>query len=501
MVEPTGEPPWSPRLWWSRVPGGAFGRHVVTLASGTAIGQLLLFIAVPVLTRIYSPADYGALGVFSSTLHMLVVLASLRYEQAIPLPEDEDVARSLLGLTFVLLAAMTSLVSLLVWLAGDAYVSAVNVPALRPYLWLIPVGFLGAGAYQAVVFWAIRRREFNRVARTKLSQGLGQVLAQVGLGLAGVGPGGLLIGDVVGRVAGGGGLLVLALRERGRARLTPASLMSVVTRYRRFPLLTTWAGLFSIGGLQLPSIVFSAGFGVAAAGLYGLSYKMLVLPTMLVGQAVHQVFLSRAAMVARDPPRLRQLTERTALALFAGGLPVFGVVALGGPQLFGAIMGHEWEPAGRYAQILAPWFVGWLVSHALSGLFTIREWQASALAFTASEFALRLGALLLGVRLGSPLLTVGLISVTGVIISITSIVRFMRAGYSSIGRVLGPAARLCGLATVSLVPAAIALHHNQEEVAVVAGVLAIATYYGILLRSQLATSILRFDLRGSGTPP
>ena len=132
MVEPTGEPPWSPRLWWSRVPGGAFGRHVVTLASGTAIGQLLLFIAVPVLTRIYSPADYGALGVFSSTLHMLVVLASLRYEQAIPLPEDEDVARSLLGLTFVLMAAMTSLVSLLVWLAGDAYVSAVNFPALRP---------------------------------------------------------------------------------------------------------------------------------------------------------------------------------------------------------------------------------------------------------------------------------------------------------------------------------------------------------------------------------
>ncbi|HEX6435244.1 MAG TPA: oligosaccharide flippase family protein, partial [Gemmatimonadales bacterium] len=224
MVEPTGEAPWSPRLWWSRVPGGTFGRHVVTLASGTAIGQLLLFIAVPVLTRLYSPADYGALGVFSSTLQILVVLASLRYEQAIALPEEEDVARSLLGLTFLLLTAMTSLVSLLVWLAGDEYVSALNVPALRPYLWLIPVGFLGAGVYQAVSFWAIRRREFNRVARTKLSQGLGQVLAQVGLGFAGLGTGGLLIGDVVGRVTGGGGLLLLALRERGRARLSVARL-------------------------------------------------------------------------------------------------------------------------------------------------------------------------------------------------------------------------------------------------------------------------------------
>ncbi|HEX6434556.1 MAG TPA: oligosaccharide flippase family protein, partial [Gemmatimonadales bacterium] len=236
-------------------------------------------------------------------------------------------------------------------------------------------------------------------------------------------------------------------------------------------------------------------------GLYGLSYKMLVLPTMLVGQAVQQVFLSRAAMVARDPGRLRQLTERTALALFAGGLPLFGVVALGGPQLFGAIMGHQWEPAGRYAQILAPWFVVWLVSNPLSGLFTIREWQASALAFTASEFALRLGALLLGVRLGSPTLTVGLISVTGVIISVASIVRFMRAGYSSIGRVLGPAARLFGLATVFLVPAAIALHNSHEWVAMVAAGLAIATYYGLLLRSGIARRLLHVDLRDSGTAP
>jgi lipopolysaccharide exporter len=501
MAEPTGEPTWPDRLWWSRVPGGAFGRHVVTLASGTAIGQFLLFLAVPVLTRIYSPADYGALAVFASTLQMLVVLASLRYEFAIPLPEDEDVARSLLGLTFVLLAAMASLVSLLVWLAGDAYVSAVNVPALRPYLWLIPVGFLGAGAYQAISFWAIRHREFNRVARTKLSQGIGQVLAQVGLGFAGMGVGGLLIGDVVGRVAGGGGLLLLALRERGRSRITPASLLGVVTRYRRFPLLTTSAGLLAIGGLQLPSIVFAAGFGVAAAGLYGLSYKMLVLPTMLVGHAVHQVFLSRAAMVAREPARLRQLTERTALSLFAGGLPVFGVVALGGPQIFGTVMGSEWEQAGRYAQVLAPWFVGWLVTHPLSGLFTVREWQASALAFTAFEFALRLAALLLGIRLGSPLLAVGLISASGVIISIISIMRFMHAGYSSIRRVLAPAVRLCGLAAISLIPVAIALYNNHERVAIVAGVLTIAAYYGILLRPHIAMRFLHVDLRRSGTAP
>ena len=62
-----------------------FGRSVVTLASGTAMAQLLLALAMPVLTRLYTPTDYGSLAVYASTLTVLLVLASLRYEVAIPL--------------------------------------------------------------------------------------------------------------------------------------------------------------------------------------------------------------------------------------------------------------------------------------------------------------------------------------------------------------------------------------------------------------------------------
>jgi lipopolysaccharide exporter len=482
---------WPRRLHWPGRPGDGFVGGVLTLVSGTAVAQLLLALALPVLTRLYTPAEYGALAVYASTLTVLVVLASLRYELAIPLPEDDEVAGSLLALTLVILAAMTALVSLVVWLAGDALVTRANVPVLRPYRWLLPVGFLGAGAYQALSYWAIRRRAFGRLARTKLSQGVGQVAAQVGLGLAGAGAPGLLVGDVIGRVAGGGGLALLALRDRPFARVTRASLAAAAGRYRRFPLLTTGAGLLNIGSLQLPSIVFSASFGVAAAGLYALSFKMLVLPTMLVGQAVGQVFLSRAAALAEEPERLRQLTERTALTLLAGGLPLFGAVALAGPQLFGGVLGSRWEQAGRYAQVLAPWFVVWLVSSPLSGLLSVREWQGSALGFSASEFALRLTALLIGAHRGSPMLAVALLSASGVVISVVSIARFMHAGHSSIGRLLGTATRLTALIAACYLPAAIALHAGHERLAALAGLLAIAAYYTVVLRSPMAARILQ----------
>jgi O-antigen/teichoic acid export membrane protein len=448
----------------------------------------VLVLAVPVLTRLYTPADYGSLAVYASILTTLLVLATLRYETAIPLPEDEAVAGSLLALSVLLLVGLTTVLGVLVWLTGDTFVAAVNVPSLRPYLWLIPVGFFGAGMYQLLSYWAIRRRAFGRIARTRMTQGFGQVLAQIGLGLAGFGTPGLLIGDVIGRVAGGGSLALLAIRERPPLRLSRPSLASAAARYRRFPMLTTWAGLLNVGSVQLPAILFSAAFGVAAAGLYALSFKMLVLPTMLLGQAVGQVFLSRAAAAARDPERLRQLTERTALTLFACGLPAFAVVAMAGPELFATVMGAQWEPAGRYAQVLAPWFVVGLGSNPLSGLLNVREWQGSALAFSAFEFALRLGALLVGAHRGSPLLAVALLSASGVVISSISIVRFLHAGHSSVGRLIGPAARLVALTAACLLPVALALYAGTPRAAVALAVLGIGVYYLLAVRSPFAAS-------------
>ena len=460
----------------------AFARSVLTLASGTAAAQALLALALPVLTRLYTPMDYGALAVFSSTITVLLVVASLRYEQAIPLPETDDEAASLLALSLVLLLGMAAAVALLVWLAGDALVAAANVPVLRGWLWLIPLGFLGAGSYQALSYWAIRRHAFQLLARTRVIQGVGQTATQLGLGALAAGASGLLLGDLVGRMAGGGGLAALAWRERPRTRITRAGMAAVAHRYRRFPLLSTWAGLLNVGSLQLPSFVFAAGFGAAAAGLYALSYKVLVLPTMLLAQAVGQVFLSRAASLAREPEELRRLTERTALALFACGLPAFAAVGLAGPQLFAAVMGAKWETAGRYAQVMAPWFAVWLVSNPLSGLLSVREWQGSSLAFSAFEFTLRLGALLAGAHLGSPLLTVALLSAGGVVIAAASIARFLRAGHSSVTRLLGPAARLLALAAACMLPAALALRIDRPLVALLAGLPAIALYYLLVLR-------------------
>lgn len=62
------------------------------LVGGTTGAQLLAVLAAPLLTRLYTPEDFGLLAVYASLLGLIAVIASLRYELAIPLPTDDTEA-------------------------------------------------------------------------------------------------------------------------------------------------------------------------------------------------------------------------------------------------------------------------------------------------------------------------------------------------------------------------------------------------------------------------
>jgi O-antigen/teichoic acid export membrane protein len=51
------------------------------------LGQAITVLVSPILTRLYTPEDFGVFGVYASILGIVTVVASLRYEYALPLPE------------------------------------------------------------------------------------------------------------------------------------------------------------------------------------------------------------------------------------------------------------------------------------------------------------------------------------------------------------------------------------------------------------------------------
>lgn len=350
-----------------------FARSVATVAGGAAVGQAVAFAVVPLLTRKYGPAAFGVSSVYVAVVSVVLPVLSLRYDVAISVAPREEHRPPLLRLSLLITVA-TSLLALL--LAGGLYASPLALPpvllTLRPYVWLLPLSLLGAGASQALTAMAVSSRRFDVTSRSRIVQSATQALSQLLGGFLSLGAVGLLIGDAIGRVLGAAALLT----GRGKPREpseTQATLRAVAAEYKRFPLISSYSAVLNSAGLFIPPIVFTMMCGEQAGGWVGLSSRVASIPMGLVGTAVAQVYVGHAAgLVAKAPSEAFELYRSVRRRLLWVGLLPVAVLLVGGATLFRWVFGEQWGEAGVYSQLFAPMlllqFVASPLAHTLAFL-------------------------------------------------------------------------------------------------------------------------------------
>lgn len=157
----------------------SFVRNAALLASSTVLGQGLVILVQPLLTRIYRPEDFGLLALYASILSLAAVVVNLRYEQTIQLPKEESEARNLLFLSLGIGVGLSLLMGGFFFLFRDLLSQWLAVP-LPP--WFAPLVLLGLACIalmQAGSMWALRLGQFGALAQTKFHQGLWQALEGV----------------------------------------------------------------------------------------------------------------------------------------------------------------------------------------------------------------------------------------------------------------------------------------------------------------------------------
>jgi len=376
------------------LPNNNFARGVSVLVGGTASAQLVVLLAAPLLTRLYSPDDFGVLTVYIGILSLLSVIASLRYELAIPLPEDEREVVALTLLSFLIVLMVAGLSGILVLFWGQGLAELLQVPSLGDYLWLFPVGVLFAGSYQIFTYWAVRLKQFPVLAKTKLWQQL--VTAALQIAAFKVGGIGLILGQVSGQGIGVSTLAKKIISRESWKNPPFAKMKFVAWRYRNFPLFSTWGGFLNAAGTQAPPLLFASVFGATAAGLYALAHRIIALPMTVLGQAVGQVFLSNAAIDFRAG-KLPPLVISAQRALIKIILPPVLFLILFGPESFAIIFGERWIQSGEIASWLALWMLVSFSTSPLSSVFTVIERQALGMIMQAVLFLVRILGISVGV--------------------------------------------------------------------------------------------------------
>ncbi|HEY8455817.1 MAG TPA: oligosaccharide flippase family protein [Actinopolymorphaceae bacterium] len=392
-------------------------RGVLAVFAGTAIGQSLALAAAPLLSRIYSPHDLGILAIVTALASALTSLASLRLDMAVPLPESEAEARSLVATGLASSLVMAFLGTLVVAFAGAPIAELLGGPELRPWLWFVPPITSAMAAYLVLNQFAVRHRRYPAIGRRSVLSAASNVTVQLSTGALGLRPTGLLAGLAVGQATGAISLALGVRRAAGSppdTPWTPGRMCRTLATYRRFPLLLMPAGVLNSLGLAAPVLLIAAFYGSAVAGWFGLAQRVLALPVMLIGQAFAQVYQGELARDVRTHGgRGRRLFTGSSITLAAIAavlcLPLVGF----GPQLFEVVFGSRWTPSGEYARALALCLAAQLIVSPLQRTLVVFGRYGQKLAWDASRLALVSGSVAGAAVLGaSPLTTVWILSIS-----------------------------------------------------------------------------------------
>jgi O-antigen/teichoic acid export membrane protein len=391
----------------SRDPGagghiGGFLRGAGLLIAGTVGGQAILLLASPILTRLYTPDDFGVFGLYVSVFAFFNIVSSGRYELAIPLARRDEFALNVLVLCMALIGGFTLLSVVLLQTGLPDLLGAIGIDLTPAVIALLPFGIAASGLYKVQSFWTLRVSAYRTAALARLLQGIGVTVTQLALGVAALSHAGLILGHVAGFLASYLTVLwlMLTLPRRLLKQISWARIRLAARRFIRFPLFSIWSDFFNVFGTQLPIFVMVSLFSPAVAGLYFLAIRVANAPVAIVAEATTKTLISIGSK-----PSLRAELAGFSLSVFKSLarislVPMLCALPLG-PALFGSIFGPDWAVAGLYFSYLVPWTLTVFMFVPLMALFSILERQKLELGFQALIFTARSIGILLGALSGS----------------------------------------------------------------------------------------------------
>jgi O-antigen/teichoic acid export membrane protein len=377
------------------LPHSSFARGVGVLAGGTAVAQAIGIIVLPAITRMYTPEDFSVLAVFSSILGIAAGVACMRLDIAIPLPERDEDAANLLGMAILTCTSVALLSGLAVWCYSDNFANfaAQTEVGMQPFLWMLPLAIWLSGIFSAIQLWATRKRLFNAIARTRISQTIASTGAQLLCGILSIlGPFGLLLGVLIANGFGVIGLCQRAWREDKKhlVGINFGDMRRQVYTHKKFIEYSTFEAIANNCAIQIPIIIIGM-FGVGPeAGYLLLAMRVMAIPTSLIGGAVSQVYLSQAPEENRNG-KIGPFTLKTIEGMLRIGLGPLIFIGIASPVVFPLIFGYEWERAGQMLTWMMPLCILQFISSPVSMALHITNNHQTALILQIFGFIIRVG--------------------------------------------------------------------------------------------------------------
>jgi O-antigen/teichoic acid export membrane protein len=332
-----------------------FARNVAVLAIGTALAQSLPIVASPLITRLYTPAEFGLYAVLTAIVSSLVSGAAGKYEIALILPKVEMHAKHILIISIFFLFVVSSLLAMILVIMHDWILKAFDVLELSGWIFLVPVILFLAGLVKILGHFVNRIGNYNLLVKAKLLHAFILVFFYICFGVMELGVVGLLFGSIVALF-----IAVVYLLLHCRSNFTTVLFLNftkkiaLAKRYKDYPLYNASTGLLNGVTAAAPSFFLISYYPEAVLGYYALMMRVYSSPLNILSASVSQINLKKVVDIRHKNQAITPYLLKLSCVLIAITIIPVVVLISYSEYLFAAIFGDVWRQAGVFAAILAP---------------------------------------------------------------------------------------------------------------------------------------------------
>uniref|UniRef100_UPI0040488285 lipopolysaccharide biosynthesis protein n=1 Tax=Aliarcobacter sp. TaxID=2321116 RepID=UPI0040488285 len=356
-------------------PKSEFSRNVLTLMTGTTIAQAIPIAISPILTRIYTPEDFGVFALYMAIASIAAVIATGRYEMAIMLPKKDSDAINIVALS-ILISFFISFISLIiVFIFNSQITNLLNNPEISNWLYFIPITVLLTGIYQSFNYWSNRKKHYKRLAISRVVQSASTASANLGMGFGGLGSSGLIVGQVLGHFTA---MIILFKQvfEADKEYCSEINKLKIIILFKRYISFLKFGvlALFTsnLAGQSLFFLV-SIYLNATILGFISLILRLISIPSAFLSSNLGDVFYQEISQVKKNQSyeMIRNFTKKLTIYSYIIYLIIYVIL----DNYFVFIFGEQWEEAVIYIKYLLIVAVFSFIFSPLTMLFNYFEIQ------------------------------------------------------------------------------------------------------------------------------
>lgn len=377
-------------------------RGSILLIYGTLIGQASLLAVSPILTRLYTPYDFGIFAVYLSALAIVGAVSTLRYEIAIPFPKSDGSAFTIMLLAIFCTLFVASMCFLLITLCSKLIEQSFEYQIYAGYEVVISFGIFLIGLNSIFYYWCLRSSAFNANAWSRFLQGFITAAFQLIFGFLGlIGAKSLIVAYIIGLVASAIPTAMVALRMRVLLikRVNIHRIAQNARRHRNLPIYSSSGALVNSLGLQLPVLLFSTIYGATTTGFFFLAQRFSNAPISLIAESIGKTFYVQAVEANRNGSLVECVESKIENLLKISVVPL-SIISIISPNIFYVFFGSGWTVAGEFTQAMIIWMISSFIFVPFLNLFTVLDLHKWDMIMQLTLTTSRVVGLLLGSIIG-----------------------------------------------------------------------------------------------------